>query len=74
MMDDDPIAVFLSGTVEAALAGPFIPAQNGLAIDGFAADLGGVIRCVVARRQGDGSAAARRRRTQKKVGMHPRPV
>ncbi|HEV2334895.1 MAG TPA: peptide chain release factor N(5)-glutamine methyltransferase [Stellaceae bacterium] len=27
--------------------------QNGLAIDGFAADLGGVIRCVVARRQID---------------------
>src|SRR5580693_9059527 len=32
MMDDDSIAVFLSGTVEAALAGPFIPAQNGLAM------------------------------------------
>jgi release factor glutamine methyltransferase len=51
-----------------------ILAQSGLAIDGFAADLGGVIRCVVAYRQADGSAAARRRRTQKKVGMHSRPV
>ncbi len=29
MMDDDPIAVFLSGAVEAALAGPSIAAQNG---------------------------------------------
>ena len=32
MMDDDPIAVFLSGAVEAALAGPFIAAQNGFAM------------------------------------------
>jgi len=32
VMDDNPIAVFLSGTVEAALAGPFIAAQNGLAM------------------------------------------
>jgi hypothetical protein len=32
VMDDDPIAVFLSGTVEAALAGPFIAAQNGFAM------------------------------------------
>ena len=31
-MDDDPIAVFLSGAVEAALAGPFIAAQNGFAM------------------------------------------
>ena len=31
-MDDDPIAVFLSGAVEAALAGPFIATQNGLAV------------------------------------------
>ena len=32
MMDDDPIAVFLSGAVEAALAGPFIAAQNSFAM------------------------------------------
>ena len=32
MMDDDPIAVFLGGPVEAALAGPLIAAQNGLAM------------------------------------------
>ena len=32
MMDDDPIAVFLSGAVEAALAGPFIATQNGFAM------------------------------------------
>jgi hypothetical protein len=32
MMDDDPITVFLSGAVEAALAGPFIAAQNGFAM------------------------------------------
>ena len=32
MMNDDPIAVFLSGAVEAALASPFIAAQNGFAI------------------------------------------
>ncbi len=32
MMDDNPIAVFLSGAVEAALAGPFIAAQNGFAM------------------------------------------
>jgi len=32
VMDDDPIAVFLSRTVEAALAGPFIAAQNGVAM------------------------------------------
>lgn len=32
MMDDDPIAVFLSGPVETALAGPFIAAQNGFAM------------------------------------------
>jgi hypothetical protein len=32
MMDDDPIAVFLGGAVEAALAGPFIAAQNGFAM------------------------------------------
>ena len=31
-MDDDPIAVFLGGPVEAALAGPFITAQNGFAM------------------------------------------
>ena len=30
-MDDDPIAVLLGGPVEAALAGPFITAQNGFA-------------------------------------------
>jgi hypothetical protein len=32
MMDDNPIAVFLSGPVEAALAGPFIATQNGFAM------------------------------------------
>jgi hypothetical protein len=32
MMDDDPIAVFLSGAVEAALAGPFVAAKNGFAV------------------------------------------
>ena len=32
MMDDDPIAVFLGGSVEAALAGPFVAAQNGFAM------------------------------------------
>src|ERR1035441_10180562 len=32
MMDDDPIAVFLGGAVEAALAGPFVAAQNGFAM------------------------------------------
>ena len=32
MMDDDPIAVFLSGAVEAALAGPFVATQNGFAM------------------------------------------
>ena len=32
MMDDDPIAVFLGGSVEAALAGPFIATQNGFAM------------------------------------------
>ena len=32
MMDDDPIAVFLGGAVEAALAGPFFAAQNGFAM------------------------------------------
>ena len=32
MMDDDPIAAFLSGAVEAALAGPFIAAQNSFAM------------------------------------------
>ena len=32
MMDDDPIAVFLSGPVEAALAGPFVAAQDGFAM------------------------------------------
>ena len=32
VMDDDPIAVFLGGPVEAALAGPFIAAQNGFAV------------------------------------------
>jgi hypothetical protein len=32
MMDDDPIAVFLSRAVEAPLAGPFIAAQNGFAM------------------------------------------
>ena len=32
MMDDNPIAVFLSGAVEAALAGPFIATQNGFAM------------------------------------------
>ena len=34
MMDDDPITVFLSGAVGAALAGPFIAAQNGFAMPG----------------------------------------
>lgn len=29
MMDDDPIAVFLRRTIEAALAGPFVATQNG---------------------------------------------
>jgi len=32
MMDDDPIAVFLSGAVETPLAGPLIAAQNGFAM------------------------------------------
>jgi hypothetical protein len=32
VMDDDPIAVFLGGPVEAALAGPFITAQNGFSV------------------------------------------
>ncbi len=32
MMDDDPIAVFLSGAVEAPLAGPFVATQNGFAM------------------------------------------
>ena len=32
VMDDDPIAVFLSRAAEAALAGPFIAAQNGFAM------------------------------------------
>jgi hypothetical protein len=32
MMDDDPIAVFLGGAVEAALAGPFVAAQNGFTV------------------------------------------
>ncbi len=36
-----------------------ILARNGLAIEGFAADLGGVIRCLVARRKIDGSTAPR---------------
>ena len=31
-MDDDPIAVFLGGPVEAGLAGPLIAAQNGFAM------------------------------------------
>ena len=32
VMDDDPILVFLSRPAEAALAGPFIAAQDGLAM------------------------------------------
>lgn len=32
MMDDDPIAIFLSGTVEAALAGPLVATQDGFAM------------------------------------------
>ena len=31
-MDHDPIAVFLGGAVEAALAGPFIATQDGFAM------------------------------------------
>jgi release factor glutamine methyltransferase len=37
--------------------------QNGVGIDGFAADLGGVIRCVVARPSSDGLPALRRHPT-----------
>src|SRR5204862_281771 len=37
------------GLGQAAAVAPILT-QQGLAIDGFAADLGGVIRCVVARR------------------------
>jgi release factor glutamine methyltransferase len=37
--------------------------QNGVGIDGFAADLGGVIRCIVARPSSDGLPAFRRHPT-----------
>jgi release factor glutamine methyltransferase len=48
--------------------------QNGLAIDGFAADLGGVIRCVVACRQIDVPAVPPAAPAEKKVGIGHRPV
>jgi release factor glutamine methyltransferase len=48
--------------------------QNGLAIDGFAADLGGVIRCVVARRQIDVRAVPPATPAEKKIGIGRRPV
>jgi release factor glutamine methyltransferase len=52
-----------------------ILSQNGLAIEGFAGDLGGVVRCALARRQIGGSAnASAPPGAKKEVGMRRRPV
>ena len=59
-----------SGQAKAVVA---ILAQNGLAIDGFAADLGGAIRCVVARRQIDVPAVPPATPAEKKIGLRGRP-
>ena len=53
MMDDDPIAVLLCGTIEAALAGPFVAPQNRFAVSA------GIFLIVMLARETAGTHSAR---------------